>query len=314
MKKFGKLLALLAVVLLAGSVVAGAVVAKPGGNGKKGDKVVVDDKGQKYAIEKEKMPYFKALEKILHKKEIKKGDYKRIRVLLEKLTDREISDREWKNLQRYINEEHKEWVHAEERKSQKSRQSGSQTSTSVPSILALSSSDYLPIFEQPWVDINGRLLPRYFEGDNDLIKVYHYPWSFSDEVEITAVFKDEDYPVYDLDLVYDAWRVAQNGRIEDIETFYINLDSGGNPQSIDFSYGGTGTYSGTQEFFDLNPDHISETVQASEFSWSGDRPYIYVDTWNHLYGEDDNNPTLSDKTWTSYTTEQGTRTEAEGDF
>ncbi len=304
--------AMVAVLLLLFGVVSYAPVL----NAQEDDEVVVDDKGEKYAIKKEKLPYFNELKGISHKEILTEGDYKRIRVLLEKFADIKISDKDWEGLREYIDAEHGKWLYFEKRKAlKKSQQGGTQVSSPNPAILAISSSDYLPIFRQPWVDINGQLFPT-FLGSNDLLKGYHYSYAVSGgyKIEITAVFKDEDHPDLALDLAYDAYRLAQNGRIEDIETFYINTDSNGNPQSIYFDYGGTGTYSGTQEFFDWFPDHITATVQASDFSWSGKRAYIYINTWNHLYGEDDNNPTLSDKTWSTYASAQGTREDAEADF
>lgn len=299
-------------LLLAGMPYASAVTAAQVGTDLRDNRVVIDEKGEKYSIKKEKLPYFRELETLLHKEVLTNQDYDRAKTLLEKLTNSKISADEWRAIRGYIDEEHKKWLFFEKRKSMKrSLQSKGLVSGGRISTQSLSSSDYLPIFLQPWVDINGRLFP-YFEGSNDLIKVYHFYWSSTGEIEITAVFRDEDHPIWDTE--YDLIRLAQNGRIEDIETFFINVDSSGNPQSISFNYGGTGTYSGTQQFFVLFPDHISETVQASEFSWSGTRPHVYINTWNHLFGEDDNNRDLSDKTWTTYTSAEGTRADAEEDF
>ena len=83
---------------------------------------------------------------------------------------------------------------------------------------------------------------------------------------------------------------------------------------INFSYKGTGTYSDRQTYNTFYPKHFIKQIPYSEFEWSGDRPHIYVNTWNHLFGEKNNNPELSCTARKNYPLLFGTREKAESDF
>jgi hypothetical protein len=104
------------------------------------------------------------------------------------------------------------------------------------------------------------------------------------QLEITVVFVDEDHPSRFVDGVYDFYRRFKYGRVADVETFFIEFD----PESgVVLSLRFDGTYAGDQPF-DLGPvTHLSAQIDASriELYGEGQRPVIYVTTWNHLFRE-----------------------------
>ena len=103
-------------------------------------------------------------------------------------------------------------------------------------------------------------------------------------LEITVVFVDEDHPSRFVDGVYDIYRRFKYGRVADVETFFIGFDpASGVVLSLRFD----GTYAGDQPF-DLGPvTHLSAQIEASriELYGEGQRPVIYVTTWNHMFRE-----------------------------
>lgn len=56
--------------------------------------------------------------------------------------------------------------------------------------------------------------------------------------------------------------------------------------------------------------HETAYVPWTEFSKSGSNPYIYVNTWNHALGENDNNLDMSNLV-AAYDETQGSRVDAE---
>ncbi len=275
--------------------------------------IVIDDKGETYKIQKDKLLFFNQLKKILRKDVITKNDYTKIRELLEAIIDKKLSDDQWKFVKHYIKIEHEKWLYIKKEKKHQLK--------NFTKALSINPIDYLPILYQPWYDINWRwsYSPIYgwvLQGGNPLLKGYYYLWTFSNYyvIELTFVFADEDHPDPTLDYSYDIVRLAQHGRIEDIETFYIYTDSNGNPTWLYLCYNGTGTHSRDQTFNVWFPNHYCDWVPASEFDWVNNRPKVYINTWNHLFGEYDTNTDLSDKTWYTYSIKEGTRADAEDDY
>lgn len=82
-----------------------------------------------------------------------------------------------------------------------------------------------------------------------------------------------------MDCVYDTIRRPLFGRYSDIETIFIINDT------VEFP----GTYSGEQTWSTANPEHGEATVELSKFEKKGGDLVIWVNTWNHLLGEKNNN-------------------------
>ncbi|GEM_PF-6002123 len=168
----------------------------------------------------------------------------------------------------------------------------------VPTI---NSPEYLPIIYQPE------------EDPNKLVAVYYYRYPNTNITEITLVFNGETHPNWFINKIYTSFRIFKYRRIADIETFYVEINGGGKPPEINFSYKGIGTYSGKQTYNSSNPKHYIRKIPYSEFECSDGRPHIYVNTWNHLLGEKNNNqePYII---WRDYSLFIGTREKAESDF
>jgi len=129
------------------------------------------------------------------------------------------------------------------------------------------------------------------------------------------VYSDEDAP-WPFDEIYDSIRFANWGREEDIETYYLYVHLNGSPWKFYFYYGdpvNSGIYSRDATYYTVPGVHYADKVYWSSFSKNGDRPYIYVNTWNHALGESDNNADLSN--WiSSYSTAYGSRVDAERSY
>ncbi len=151
------------------------------------------------------------------------------------------------------------------------------------------------------------------EDQNKLLALYYYKFPKSNTVEITLVFSGEDHPCWLMNKIYTLYRIFRYRRITDIETFYVETE-GGRIQKINFSYRGIGTYSSKQTYYTLNPKHYLKQSLYSELQWYDNRPCIYINTWNHLFAERNNNPDLSYIGWIDYPTFIGTREKAESDF
>jgi hypothetical protein len=168
----------------------------------------------------------------------------------------------------------------------------------VPTI---NSSEYLPIIYQPE------------EDPNKLVAVYYYKHPNTNITEITLVFNGETHPNWFINKIYTSFRIFKYRRIADIETFYVETNGEGRPQEINFSYKGIGTYSGKQTYNSPNPKHYIRKIPYSKFERSDGRPHIYVNTWNHLLGEKNNNQEPY-TIWRVYSLFIGTREKAESDF
>ena len=160
-------------------------------------------------------------------------------------------------------------------------------------------------------------LPIIYQPEEDskkLVAVYCYIYPNSNSTEVTLVFNGEDHPNRVVDKIYRLFRVLRYHRIEDIETFHLKTNREGKLQEINFSHKGIGTYADKQTYNTPNPKHYVRQILYSEFEWSDDRPHIYVNTWNHLLSENNNNPELSYTIRKNHTLRIGTREKAESDF
>ena len=166
------------------------------------------------------------------------------------------------------------------------------------------------VFAMPQVDVQ--------EGKNGIETVYLA--EYDKGVEVTVEFADEDRPGWCglCDCLYDCLRRPLFGRRKDIETFFVLLpkqqqeqqqqqqDTQNQPERVHFP----GTASGpSQTYQTTNPQHVTETVPLSAFERytsnnnntaetdddtdDDERPIvIYVNTWNHLFGHRNNNPSM----------------------
>lgn len=127
----------------------------------------------------------------------------------------------------------------------------------------------LPIFSQPS-----------FDSQNGIVEVFCEESVDASKISVTVVFKDEDHPCWLADIPYDIYRFFRYGRIFDIETFYLCLNADGSLQGIEFP----GVYAGDHRFEDTKDLHGSAYITADEILFLEQRPVVYVNTWNHMFG------------------------------
>jgi hypothetical protein len=135
------------------------------------------------------------------------------------------------------------------------------------------SNGHLPVVAGPTVD---------FQGLNQLQTVYIA--EYENGAEITLLFLDEDRPNSCEDCLYDTIRRPLFGRYSDVETIII----------IENDVVFPGTYSGDQTWKEKVPQHNETTVPLSQFEKHGDglEFILYINTWNHLVGDKNNNPAM----------------------
>lgn len=148
--------------------------------------------------------------------------------------------------------------------------------------LQYNTDPYLPVFVMQKQDI---------ENNNEIIGVFFDLSKDFTTWEVTVVFADEDNPSHIKNFFSDRFRILSQKRLADIETFIMSWKpQTGELNSIDFP----GTYSRDQQFDDKIIQVYSKKVPGSSFlkdSRSG-RPYIFVNTWDHHFSEDDVNETI----------------------
>jgi len=156
--------------------------------------------------------------------------------------------------------------------------------------------DFVPWLEQPEIDVyhpahNG-ISQVYVDVFDEYIYGYYLPRKYI--IEVSIVWYDEDHPKYD-DL-YDIAREAKFGRIQDIETIFIVAQkSDMTSERVSFlkvffthmSY--KATYSGSQTWYVIPVIHYEEKI-TSFIRTYGQHPKLWVNTWNHMMSESDNNP------------------------
>ncbi len=186
----------------------------------------------------------------------------------------------------------------------------------------------LPVFLLPEVDI---------KNGNGLVAVFIAKTQGND-LSITVIFKDEDHPSPITDFFYDIYRRFKYHRTMDVETFFYKYNGKRRenesskttksrekfsvpiPTSISFPR----TYSKDQIFFCKNVKHYSADIPFNNFlimksepckkKKSGERyprPLIFVNTWNHMFGERNNNLDLKLATIANYPVYYGSREDVE---
>ncbi|KAG7363099.1 hypothetical protein IV203_026459 [Nitzschia inconspicua] len=135
------------------------------------------------------------------------------------------------------------------------------------------SKGYLPVVAGPSVD---------FHGTNQLQTVYIA--EYENGAELTLLFLDEDRPNACEDCLYDTIRRPLFGRYTDVESVII----------IGKEMVFPGTYAADQTWKEKMPKHNTATVPMEKFEKHGDGAefILWVNTWNHLVGEQNNNPAM----------------------
>ncbi|MBN2220345.1 MAG: hypothetical protein JW697_08725 [Kosmotogaceae bacterium] len=157
----------------------------------------------------------------------------------------------------------------------------------------------LPVFSMPQSD-----------SKNGIAEVFT---DFSEEdltLQVTVVFIDEDYPCLIIDFLYDVYRYFRYGRIEDIETFYIMFDSDGKITAIDFP----GVFASDHAFDDTKNLHGSAVLMPNLITFVDERPLIFVNTWNHMFGVIPSFDRTNEMMLSNYLVTEGTRWDAEHEY
>ncbi|PNV75756.1 surface adhesion protein Lsa23 [Leptospira inadai] len=139
----------------------------------------------------------------------------------------------------------------------------------------------LPVLIQPEKDIlagNG-LLTTYCKSEITPSGV---------ELRITYVFQDEIHPNLMKDFFYRIYRRFKYGRTADIESIRVKLNPEGNLSEIDL----TNVYSSDQIFLQDPVEHYDSILKPTQMEFRNLRPVLFVNTWNHMFGEKDTNPDL----------------------
>ena len=147
----------------------------------------------------------------------------------------------------------------------------------------------IPIFRVPYADYANPLKAIFVDVSNP------------NETALHLVWKDEDHPIKLFDYAYDAdrwWGLFQLSTSPPF--FQLDFDSDGFHRIADvetISYTSSNeikfdsTYSGSQKFNTLIAVHHSTILNISDFEIdNNDRPIIYINTWNHMMSNIDNNP------------------------
>ncbi len=138
-------------------------------------------------------------------------------------------------------------------------------------------------------------------------------------LEVTAVFLDEDHPAGLMDWLYDQFRArGKYKRKADVETFRLFFQSGSaggdGSSGGDGESGGDGSgaagksagelvkadfthvYSGEQTFYEEDITHYDGEVPGEAFARDPEtgRILLYVNTWNHMFAEENTNPGRED--------------------
>ena len=158
----------------------------------------------------------------------------------------------------------------------------------------------LPIFILPRADVKNGIKALFLDNSKKNV------------LSITVVFADEDHPSAFTDFIYDIYRRFKYKRTEDVETFdyYYSKQSNiknGFPEKVVFPT----TYSNNQPFFTKDVKHYSQSIKFSAFTLKENRPLIFINTWNHLFSENNNNRDLKLQTIENYPIFIGSRADVE---
>ncbi|MBT3339710.1 MAG: hypothetical protein HOM34_03270 [Planctomycetes bacterium] len=178
----------------------------------------------------------------------------------------------------------------------------------------------LPVFRTPSIDDDNPIQAVFVDNSNPAAPHLRIIWA------------DEDFPIKGVDEIYDAnrwWGIFQvdtvapyiwldlawDGyhRIADVEGLDYevipNPTGAMYPHTVHFP----GTYSEDQRFKVLVAEHYTATVAGTAFETTPDgRPIIYVNTWNHMMSQTDNNPNMPKTDWSDYPVYSGSSGQLQG--
>ncbi|TGK01112.1 hypothetical protein EHO59_12585 [Leptospira semungkisensis] len=139
----------------------------------------------------------------------------------------------------------------------------------------------LLLLAQPEIDI---------KSGNSLIAVYckNDITPSGSEWEVSLVFEDEIHPNSWKDFFYRIYRRIKYGRNYDIESFTIRLEPDGRTFQLDLK----NVYSGSQNFYQDPVEHKDSVLASHSLENKNSVPVVYINTWNHMFGEKDTNPDL----------------------
>ncbi len=139
----------------------------------------------------------------------------------------------------------------------------------------------LLLLQQPETDIHS---------GNELIATYCTSaiTPSGSELKISLVFKDEIHPNPWKDFFYRIYRRIRYGRTYDIESILLKMEPDGKLFQLDLNH----VYSQNQKFQQDPVEHFDTTLGPSDLENKSLVPVLYVNTWNHMFGEKDNNPEL----------------------
>lgn len=150
------------------------------------------------------------------------------------------------------------------------------------------------------------------KSGNELLAVYCKSEMIpqGSELQISLVFRDEIHPNSWKDFFYRIYRRLRYGRTYDIESFRLKLDPNGKPVSLELA----NVYSGDQIFLQDPVEHFDKTLSSSQMKEKNSIPILYSNTWNHMFGEKDNNPDLPKQELPIAGTRFGTRSQLDDYF
>ncbi|PJZ31637.1 surface adhesion protein Lsa23 [Leptospira kmetyi] len=160
------------------------------------------------------------------------------------------------------------------------------------------SNEEIPIWIQPSDDV---------KDGNDLEIIYCNKRETPNgkRIELSLVFRDERHPSFWKDAVYRIYRGFKYGRHKDIESLRLQFSNTGELSTVHLK----NVYSGDQKFSQDPVQHFDSVLKADAFSKEEKKPILYINTWNHMFSEKDQNPELSKKKFNNVELRTGSREE-----
>ncbi|TGL92537.1 hypothetical protein EHQ76_19840 [Leptospira barantonii] len=156
----------------------------------------------------------------------------------------------------------------------------------------------IPLWIQPADDI---------EAGNDLEIIYcnQRETPNGKRLELSLVFRDEKHPSFWKDAVYRIYRGFKYGRHKDIESLRLQFSKTGELSTVHLK----NVYSGDQIFSQDPVQHFDSVLKADQLTKEEKKPVLYINTWNHMFSEKDQNPKLSKKKLDNVELRTGSREE-----
>ncbi|RHX80191.1 surface adhesion protein Lsa23 [Leptospira yasudae] len=110
-------------------------------------------------------------------------------------------------------------------------------------------------------------------------------------IELSLVFQDERHPAKWKDVLYRIYRGFKYGRNKDIESFRLQFSKTGELSTVHLK----NVYSGEQRFNEDPVQHFDSVLKAEQLRKEEGKPVLFINTWNHMFSEKDQNPELAKK-------------------